>query len=98
MGGNHQTQKVMITSKKSSWQLVTRGIPQGWILEPVWFNVFITQLDKGTEFVRALGIHSHCWGLAAGARCYLHALAAESDPIPQGPLGGLPNVLWRDCS
>ena len=66
MGENCRTQKFVINSKKSSWLLVTRSIPQGWILEPVLFNVFIIELDKGMEFVRALGIYSHSWGLAAG--------------------------------
>lgn len=54
-------QKFVIYTKKSSCLLVTKGIPQGWILEPVLFNVFIIELDKGVEFVRALSIFSHSW-------------------------------------
>lgn len=66
MTGNHWSQKFVINGKKSNWLLVTRGVPRGQVLEPVLFNVFITQLDKGMEFVRALRISFHSWGLGAG--------------------------------
>lgn len=93
---NHQTQKFVIDSNRSSWLLLSRGLPQGWIQEPVLLNVFIIELDKGMEFVRTSSIFSHVWSLAAG-------LGASSMPVQPRVTSGhwegwLSNVLWRGYS
>ncbi|GAB0198297.1 mitochondrial enolase superfamily member 1 [Grus japonensis] len=42
--------RIAVNSSVSKWRSVTSGVPQGWVLGPALFSIFVGDMDSGIKF------------------------------------------------
>ena len=73
-----RTQRTVLNGQESSWEPVTSGVPQGSVLGPLAFLVFINDLDEETDLVSLIKKFADDTKLAHKVSCHQDAAVLQA--------------------